>query len=228
MLFVGLALTAILVLAVLGSTLDRTLGWQKPAAGRNNKKIIVGAARDFFVYDYSKDKKVSVKLTCVKISRHAIIYKEPSVGLPKDIIDRIGTEFDEDIYPVNRRLLAPPALMGLTGENRVTILLLDEFRGRPANAKAPSVNGYYSQENERLQVYQSESNQAKLINIFVSRYNVSGDDVMTTVAHEIWHLTNWAQTRNNVGLIIGGLFAFATVLTLYLGLSHLYLRSFIT
>ena len=228
MLFVGLALTAILMLAWLGSTLDRDLGWQKTPNGPVDKHVSVGQGRNFFVYDYSQDKKVSVRLVCVKVSRHAIIYKEPSVVLDAAIIDRVGTEFDEDIYPVNRVLLAPPALMGLTGETRVTILLLNEFRGRPSDAKALPVMGYYSQENERLSLYKSESNQAKLINIFVARYNVSGDMVMETVAHEIWHLTNWAQTRNNVGLIIGGLFAFATVLTLYLGLSHLYTRSFLT
>lgn len=199
---------------------------QSAALRRANSQAKVGLSRHFFVYDFSKNARVDVAMICVKVSRHAVIYKEPAIRLRPELIDRIGTEFDENVYPLNVSALAPPALKGLSGETRTTILLLAESRGRSVDGKKSALAGYYSSENEQLRAYRSESNQAKIVHVFVGQFDVDEDDVVDTVAHETRHLTNWAETRNNVGMAISALFALATVITLYLGLSHIYRRSF--
>jgi len=221
------ALGIVLVVGLTLSGLDRALRKPETAAVRPSAiAASVGAKHDFYVFDFSSDNRVKVATECVAVGKHSVIYKELSVKTAPTLIARITEEFDENIFPVNRELLENGGMMGLNNGSRVNILLLDAARGRPANVKRPTVAGYYSQENERLQAYKTESNQAKIIHVFIGGYGVSEDDVAETVAHETRHLKNWAITKSNVGLSISSLFAIATVLTLYLGLSHLYARSF--
>ncbi len=219
------SLTVVFVLAYIMLRLSAGLAPQADAYRRADNRQTLGTHSRFIVYDFSRGSSVAVDMVCVKVSRHAAVYAEPALTLAPGLVDRIGTEFDDNIFPLNKAGLAPPALMGLNGTKMTKILLLEERRGRSANGKK-MLAGYYTQQNEQLRAYQSASNQAKIVHVFVGNFDVDQDDIMDTVAHETRHLTNWAETRNNVGMAISGLFALATVITLYLGLSHMYLRSF--
>lgn len=190
------------------------------------RSATIGAERTFNIYDYSLDKRVMVKMVCVSVGRHSIIYKEPLVKTTQTLLRRITTEFDENIYPADRSQFLGKPIMGMGNEDKIIMLLLNSKRGLPADLKAKVVSGYYSQDNEQLKLYKSESNEARIIHIFVGGLYTNEDSVIETVAHEARHLKNWDITKNNVGLIIGSLFAIATIMTLYLVLSNLYLRSF--
>ncbi len=219
------ALAIVFVLAYVMLRLSAGLAPQIDAYRVADTQQNAGRHSRFIVYDFSRRESVAVDMICEKVSRHAVVYREASVQLPAGLADRIGTEFDDNVYPSNQRALAPAAVMGVSGEKRTTILLLNESRGRSPNGKK-MLAGYYTQQNEQLRAYQSASNQAKIVHVFIGNFDVDQDDIMDTVAHETRHLTNWAETRNNVGIAISALFALATVITLYLGLSHMYLRSF--
>ena len=194
------------------------------SAARRSAKI--GAKKTFTVYDYSLEKRVKVNMMCAAISKHSIIYKEDTIKTPQALLSRITTEFDENIYPANSSQFLGKTIMGLVNEDKIVMLLLNDRRGRPADVTQKVVSGYYSQDNEQLKFYKSESNEARIIHIFVGHFYNNDDLVIETVAHEARHLRNWSITKNNIGLIIGSLFAVATIMTFYLGLSNLYLRSF--
>jgi hypothetical protein len=188
--------------------------------------VAVGTVKTFNVYDYSLARRVKVKMICAAVGEHSIIYKENTVNASPALLSRIKTEFDSDIYPANKQQFLGRTIMGISKEDKIVMLLLNSKRGRPPGNVNKIVSGYYTQDNEQLKLYKSESNEARIIHIFIGSYLVDGDSVMETVAHETNHLKNWDITKNNVGLIIGSFFAIATVMTLYLGLSNLYLRSF--
>lgn len=190
------------------------------------RAVIIGTTKVFSVYDYSLEKRVKVNMICASIGDHSIIYQEPSINPSRTLLNRITSEFDEDIYPAYKNQFLGKAIMETGKEDKIIMLLLNNKRGRPADLKQRVVAGYYSQDNEKLKAYKSESNEARIIHIFIGKYSTSSDAVLGTVAHEARHLKNWSITKNNVGLIIGSLFAAATVLTLYFVLSNLYLRSF--
>ncbi len=189
-------------------------------------EIKVKQARDFYVYDYALNKEIKVATKCLRVGKYSVICAEPSLMVPGDVLDRIRTEFDESIY---QNGIGKPTSVEYTNMNptgKVVILLLAAKRGWTPETGVKEVAGYYSKLNEQARLYNSESNQARIIHVFIEPRNINGDTVMETVAHEARHLKDWSATRNNVGLVIGSLFAFATVATIYLGLSHLYFRSF--
>ncbi|MFA5867256.1 MAG: hypothetical protein WC891_04765 [Actinomycetota bacterium] len=190
------------------------------------REIKLWQTRDFYVYDYALKKEVRVAARCVRIGKSSVVCVEPSVTLSSTLLDRIRDDFDESIY--NNAIGTAPAdkYKNLNLTNKIVILLLEAKRGRIPEAGVKQVAGYYSKLNEQARFYNAESNQARIIHVFIEPRNINDDSIMETVAHEARHLKNWSKTRNNVGLIIGSLFAIATVATLYLGLSHLYFRSF--
>ncbi len=190
------------------------------------KEINVGQARDFYVYDFAQNRQIKVAARCVRIGKYSVICVEPKLMVPGDILDRIRAEFDESIYQTGIGKPPTDKFLNMYPTSKVVILLLAAKHGRIQETGVKEVAGYYSKLNEQARLYNTESNQAKIIHVFIEPRNINGDTVMETVAHEARHLKDWSATRDNVGLVIGSLFAFATVVTMYLGLSHLYFRSF--
>ncbi len=188
----------------------------------------VGQKRNFFVFDNSLNQEAKVPMTCVWVSRASAIYQEQDMAIPRELLARIEQEIAGQRYLIAGGILAPGRPMGLNWDERVTVLLLDSVRGRPADAQKMPLAGYYTNVNERLKLYEADSNEAKLIHVFVDLRWMNEEDIAGTVAHEMRHLRNWSEAKNNVGLAISGLFAIATVLTLYLGLSAVYTRGFST
>ncbi|MFH1736982.1 MAG: hypothetical protein ABH838_03715 [Actinomycetota bacterium] len=183
--------------------------------------------RSFYIFDFSRNKEIPLEMVCARLGRYSVIYKEPDLAVSDSLLDRIRVEFDEDIYPVVGGPLAPSRGMGLDGETRVTILLLKASLGEQPGTSGRAYGGYYSSANEQLGLYREKSNEAKIIHIFITQRSIDEDHVLELVAHETRHLKNWAMTKTNTGYALGGLFAAATVMTLYLGLSRLYIRSFL-
>ena len=188
--------------------------------------VAEGSRRSFYVFDFSKNKEIPLEMVCARLGRHSLIYKEPDLKVSDSLLGRIRIEFDEDIYPAIGETLAPSRGMGLDGETRVAILLLKASRGEQPGENGRAYGGYYTSVNEQLGLYREKSNEAKIIHIFVPQRSVDEDHILKLVAHETRHLENWATTKTNTGYILGGFFAMATIMTLYLALSRLYFRSF--
>lgn len=185
-----------------------------------------GSRRSFYIFDFSRNQEIPLEMVCARLGRYCLIYKEPDLKVSDGLLDRISVEFDEDIYPAIGEPLAPSRGMGLDGETRVAIVLLKASRGEQPGTNGRAYGGYYTSANEQLGLYQEKSNEAKIIHIFIPQRSVDEDHVLELVAHETRHLKNWVMTKTNTGFALGGLFAVATVMTLYLGLSRLYFRSF--
>jgi len=191
-----------------------------PSSSRYDR---VGDTREFNIYDYSGDRNITLPMECIRIGRYVRIYKESTVDVTDGLLNRIRDEFDYNIYPANKNF-AGTGLLSINGDDRLSVLLLRGYRGRPANLGKKAVAGYYSQENEQLTAYRNYSNESKIIHVFIDESGVTEEAVIGTVVHETRHLKNWGIAKTNVGFLMGGIFAIATILTLYLGLSHLYVR----
>ena len=188
--------------------------------------VAKGSRRLFYVFDFSKNKEIPLEMVCARLGRYSLIYKEPDLKVSNNLLDRIRVEFDEDIYSIVGGSLAPSQGMGLDGETRVAILLLKASRGEQPGDNSRAYGGYYTSANEQLGLYREKSNEAKIIHIFIPQRSVDEDHVLELIGHEMQHMKNWATTKTNTGYILGGLFAMATIMTLYLALSRLYFRSF--
>jgi hypothetical protein len=224
LLYVALALVLVFGVAYTIAGLDG-----KSAANRvrmrGGSRAVLGKAKDFNVFDYSRDRVVTVAAVCVRIGESAAIFKEPEVAMSDEMLDRIRDDFDDIIFPANKQL-GETGLLGLNGEKKLSILLLQGYRGADPDKPGQVVAGYFSNENEQLAAFRKESNQAKVIHLFVPESIADEDDVIDTVAHETRHLKNWQIAKKNIGIIISLVFAAATVMTLYLAISHMYGRSF--
>ncbi len=84
--------------------------------------VAKGSLRSFYVFDFSKNREIPLKMVCARLGRHCLIYKEPDLYVSDSLLDRIRVEFDEDIYPEIGGTLAPSRGMGLDGETRMGLV----------------------------------------------------------------------------------------------------------
>lgn len=182
----------------------------------------VGETDVFNVYDFETEKSVDIAAECRRVGPHSYLLVEERLAVDGETIEYLGQGFDEDIYPGSSDIFSGELSAGINADNRVIILLLNKNRAFPWKLRHEVVRGFYSHTNERPRALAPESNEAKIIHIFVNPLSYSEEDLFETIAHEARHLKNYSVMKNNMGLTFTGLFFVATLFLMYLGLSHLY------
>lgn len=153
-------------------------------------------ARLFFTDSkYSADAKTSVSATLKSISSYAYFYIEDnywkSIGdttKQNDYIktlDKLGIEFDTNIYPNLTKFYGKPWEPGIDNDTRITFLVMP---------LKENFGGYFSSKDEYDQKTFSDSNQREMVYISAADISIRDFNILKTfIAHEFTHLIIFYQ-----------------------------------
>lgn len=183
-----------------------------------------GQKKTFAVQDFSHNRTVDVGAECVKIGKYCYLFVQERAALPDQTTNTLARVFDEEIYPGYSDVLSGRLSPGLNADHRVTILFLDQEKAFPRTMRSQVVKGFYSQTNELSGFFNPRSAQSKVIYVFLNPRGNDVEGLLGTIEHETNHLKNWSVYKNNVGMAFLGILSLAALFSIYLALSHLYLK----
>lgn len=136
----------------------------------------VGTKQTFWVLDLNGPKVVQVKATLQIVSKSALWYTADSLDVSNDALARTAKEFDNTIFPADRKTFAPDADI----PGKITIL----------NADIPGLGGYFASEDAQSTAAYPYSNQRAMI-VMNGTGAVDSNTYLGTLAHEAQHLVYW-------------------------------------
>jgi hypothetical protein len=162
-----------------------------------------GMVENFYVVnlDTTYTNQVSAKLTA--LSPHAFLWVEQGVTVAPEISEYIIEKFEADIYPNTRRVFGEEWSPGIDNDLHVYILY--------TRGAGTGVYGYFSAKDEYSRAVHPYSNQHEMFII-----NADDIDLRFTedlIAHELQHMIQWYQDRNEYAWLNEGLSELALLLS---------------
>ncbi len=148
----------------------------------------LGQRETFWINDEAlSDTYFTIEATLRYATPHAYFWVEDGLQLNQEDIEASAHEFEEHIYPTNRRYFGSEWSPGVDNDIHIHVL----------NANLPSVGGYYSSNDEYPSVVNPFSNEKEIMYINAS-FIAPGNDVYNSIlAHEFQHMIHWNIDPND-------------------------------
>ncbi len=153
-----------------------------------NAPYAVGDEKTFWVTNTDTNENFQVTATLRYLGENIYFWIENDVRFRQADLDRLASNFDEEIIPTNRDFFGMEWNPGVDGDPRFYVL----YAGDLGNSLA----GYYSSADELHPDAHPYSNAHEMF--LINSDNVSLDDpyIYGTMAHEFQHMIHWYQDRN--------------------------------
>ena len=149
-----------------------------------------------------------VTATLVTITEHAYFWMDNNLDIADDLVDWAAVELEENYYPRVNHLFGQPWDPGIDGDSRFSILHLASVGNRYEL-------GYFSDQDEYPKLLFRDSNEQEIVYLNMEQLQIGSELYYGTLIHELQHLFQWNQDKNEVTWFNEGMSQLAE---LYVGL----------
>ena len=171
------------------------------------KPYKVGNTRTFWATNVDTNKNFSVDAVLQYITPHAYIWVEKGVDYRASNLQKLANEFENKIYPTDRKFFGSEWTPGIDNDPHIYILF--------ARNLGSSIAGYFSSVDELHPLANEFSNANE--GFFLNADNQASMDEGTysTLAHEFQHMIHWYRDRNEETWMNEGFSVLAELLNQY-------------
>lgn len=147
----------------------------------------IGQTESFWINDEAlSDTYLSIDAVLRYATPHLYMWVQEGLDVDQEGIEASAREFEERIYPINRRYFGSEWTPGVDNDPHIHIL----------NAYLPSVGGYYSSNDEYPKIVNRFSNEKEMLYVNVDYVAPGRREYNSIVAHEFQHMIHWYQDPN--------------------------------
>jgi hypothetical protein len=143
----------------------------------------VGDERTFWVTDVTTARHFQLTATLRATTPHAALYLQNGLSYPESDLRRAVETFEHAIYPCVRSAFGSEWTPGVDNDPRLTILV----------GNIPGVAGYYSSADQYPTQVNPFSNQREMFYLNAGAIRLGSDQFLGTMAHEFFHMVQWAN-----------------------------------
>lgn len=140
----------------------------------------------FWVHDQETSAYYSSTATLELATAHAYWWVEEGYDVPAEDLESSAQEFESKTYPTNLRLFGSEPNPGVDGDPHVYIFL----------GNVPGVGGYFSSSDAFPPLVSEHSNGHEMFYINLENATPGNSYFDGILAHELQHMSQWAQDRN--------------------------------
>jgi immune inhibitor A len=140
----------------------------------------------FWVHDQETSSYFTATATLEYATPHAYWWVEEGYEVPPEDLESSAQGFETHTYPTNRRLFGNEPSPGVDGDQHVYIFL----------GRVPGVGGYFSSSDAFPAAVSEYSNEHEMFYINLENAMPGGSYFDGILAHELQHMSQWAQDRN--------------------------------
>jgi len=157
------------------------------AVGDSPPRYEVGQRETFWVNDEDMSETYfTIEAALRYATPHVYMWVQDGLRLDEAGIRASAHEFEEQIYPTNRRYFGSEWSPGVDNDVHIHIL----------NANLPSVGGYFSSNDEYPSIVNPFSNEKEMFYVNAAGVPPGDDYYNSTVAHEFQHMIHWTVDPN--------------------------------
>ena len=165
----------------------------------------IGDQTSFWIGDQVNRTYFSITATLRYATPHLYMWVQDGLEVDQAALERSAREFEEKIYPTNRRIFGSEWTPGVDNDPHLHIL----------NASVPGVGGYFSSADEYPRIADPFSNEREMFYINVDVYRPGTEGYHAVLAHEFQHMIHWHQDPNEDTWVNEGAAELATKLNGY-------------
>lgn len=140
----------------------------------------------FWLADLDANRHYTITATLRHISPHLYMWVQNGESVSEGALARSAQEFEERIYPTNRRYFGSEWAPGVDNDVRLTVL----------NARFRGAAGYFSSADEYPRAVNPYSNEREMFYINLAVRQPGTTEYHGTLAHEFQHMIHWHQDVN--------------------------------
>lgn len=159
------------------------------AARPNAPDEAVGAATEFWTYDFDAKKNVKVSATLRVLTDHSKWWVENGVTVDPVALQTTATTFETKIYPADRAAYGSEWTLGIDADPRVNILVA-RIPGRAA--------GYFSSSDEYPVWVNQFSAEREMIYINAAAPRFATDYFYSVLSHELCHMIQFNKRVRSI------------------------------
>ncbi len=148
----------------------------------------VGDRLEFWVTNTDTDESFKITAALVYASENVYFFAEEGAEADPRDVKRLVDDFQNHTYPTNREFFGSEWTPGVDGDPHLYILY--------AHNLGSSVGGYYSSQDEYSRLAHEYSNEKEMFYISADAYDVGGEAIRSTLAHEFQHMIHWHSDIN--------------------------------
>ena len=165
----------------------------------------VGEKETFWVTDTDTHENFQVETSLAAVTDHLYFWVEVGVDYSQKALDKLATEFEENIYPTNREFFGSEWTPGVDEDPHLYVIYA---RGLGSN-----LAGYYSSIDEYPPLVHEYSNAHETFMLSADNAGLSEGYTYGVLAHEFQHMIHWYRDRNETTWLNEGFSELATLLT---------------
>lgn len=148
----------------------------------------VGDSKQFWITDVDANRNYQVTAVLRYIGQNHYFWVEKGVNYRAEDLQRLGETFDQSIYPTTRSFFGSEWSPGVDNDPRVYILF--------ARGLGVRLAGYFSSSNSVNPLAHPYSNAHELFLLNADTVTMMDDYTYGVLAHELQHMIQWNQDRN--------------------------------
>ncbi len=173
-----------------------------PVENLNRK---VGEQESFWVSNTDTAENFLVDTTLAAVTDHVYFWIENGVDYSDRALDRLVTDFEENIYPTNREFFGSEWSPGVDEDPHLYVIY--------ASGIGSGVAGYFSSSHQYHPLIDEYSNAHETFLLSADNVKLSDDYMYGVMAHEFQHMIHWYRDRNETSWLNEGFSELATLLT---------------
>jgi len=154
---------------------------------------VQGNVQNFWTRNIAANQNEEIGATCARAGKNCYIYVANNVKVEDAYLDRLLTEFDNNIYANDTACFGSEWKPGIDNDNHVTLLLLDIKDGMEGSNAF--VAGYFFAGDEYSKSQYPNSNEREMIYMDVVQGAINNEAGFKrfcgTIAHEFQHMIHW-------------------------------------
>jgi immune inhibitor A len=155
-----------------------------------------GMAKKFWVLNVDQNKYNRINATLVYQTPHVYFWVEEGVHFNFSDLKKIVDNFEDNIYPKNRKIFGNEWYPGVDNNPHLAILYANHLGGAA---------GYYSASDSLMQEIDKYSNLAEMFYLSADYVDLEEEYASSVLAHEFQHMIHWNIDRNESSWINEGL-----------------------
>ncbi len=155
-----------------------------PARSTTRPPYKLGDQDSFWVFDLERKEYYQIRARLVALTDHVYMFLDNGYALNEDALRQAAIQFEEKVYPTNRRYFGEEWTPGVDGDPHIVIL----------NTPLKLAAGYFSADDELLQSVNPKSNQREIIYVMGNPQNTAS--YLSLLSHEFQHMIHWNNQPN--------------------------------
>ncbi len=158
----------------------------------NVKPHEVGDRVMFNTYNVQRNSHERTAGILRKVGKHCYVFVQEGKTVNANAINKIVSEFDNNIYPETRSMFGSEWSPGIDGDKRIYLFLLDIQDGyNPQAGQRSFVSGYFNAGDCYPKSKQPQSNEKEMLYLDIYPSKPGTTSFLSTVAHEFQHMIHW-------------------------------------